>query len=168
MVMTTAFPQRKLPRVVRLDNSDAEVFETAATPGEWAVPGGFEFLFLDPAALTGKLLQAFRSGFLGIDSLGRSTLVAVSAASENDYQSAIETLARHLCSEFGAPDQEAAMRAAEEEMHYAESLCDQAVDTLLAVERELTEDGIAERFKNFVPSGANWENAKPLVYSEDP
>ncbi len=163
----TALQQRKLPRVVRLDNSDEEVFEIPAKPGEWAVPGGFEFLYQDCAGLTGKRLQAFKSGFLGIDSFGRSTLVAVAEASEQEYRSVIQKLARHLHSRFGAPDHAAAVRAAEEEVRYAESLCDRGFDTLLAVERELTDDGVAERFKNFVPSGTKWEDAKPLVYVEE-
>ena len=50
---------RKLPRVVRLDDSDMEVFAIPAKPGEWAVPGGFEFLDHDPVSLSGKHLRFF-------------------------------------------------------------------------------------------------------------
>ena len=34
----------KLLRTIRLDPSDTFVFERAAEPGEWAVPGAFVFL----------------------------------------------------------------------------------------------------------------------------
>ena len=71
----------KLLRTIRLDPSDTFVFERAAEPGEWAVPGGFAFATMDVARLEGKKRAAFRSGFLGIDSLGWSTLLQVVEAS---------------------------------------------------------------------------------------
>lgn len=158
---------RKLPRVVRLDESDNEVYERAAEPGEWAVPGGFEFLEYSEQDLSGKKLQAFRGGFLGIGSFGRATLVAVTAASEHDYRDAIERLADHLLDHFGAPDRDAALRAAGAEVAYAETLCEHGLNTLLAMERELTDDGVSERFKKFTPTGAGWDQGKPLVYVEE-
>ncbi len=106
---------RKLPRVVRLDDSDVEVFPDPARPGEWAVSGGFEFLDHNPATLSGKQLQAFNCGFLGVGSFGRSTLVAITAASDADFRSVVEHLAAHLVDRYGAPDLAAAMQAAEEE-----------------------------------------------------
>lgn len=159
---------RKLPRVVRLDDSDVEVFAIPATPGEWAVPGGFEFLDHDPASLSGKHLQAFKSSFLGIGSFGRTTLVAITEANVADLRSVVEQLAAHLVDHYGAPDFTAAMQAADEEVRYAEALCEYDVNTLLAVEREFTDDGISERFKKFIPAGVEWEQAKPLVYVKDP
>jgi hypothetical protein len=33
----------KLPRTLRLDPSDTLIYDPAAAPGEWAVPGGFAF-----------------------------------------------------------------------------------------------------------------------------
>jgi len=35
-------------RTVQLDASDLQVFEQAAEPGEWAVPGSFALLEIDP------------------------------------------------------------------------------------------------------------------------
>ncbi len=49
----------RFPKTIRLDSSDLQVFERAAEPGEWAVPGGFDFVGIDAAALTGKARQAF-------------------------------------------------------------------------------------------------------------
>lgn len=154
---------RKLPRVVRLDDSDIKVFASAAKPGEWAVSGGFEFLDLEPGSFIGKRLNAFKTGFLGIGSYGRTTLVAITEASEEDFCSVIKQLANHLVNRYGAPNLDAAMQAAADEVGFAESLCEFDVNTLLAVEREFTDDGISERFKKFTPTGAAWEQAKPLV-----
>ena len=46
----------KLLRTIRLDPSDTFVFDKAAEPGEWAVPGAFAFLDADPPALQGKAM----------------------------------------------------------------------------------------------------------------
>ena len=112
----------KLLRTIRLDASDTFVFERAADPGEWAVPGAFAFLDADPATLEGKARTAFRSGFLGVASLGWSTLVQVVEASEENRRAAIEMLAARLVAQFGAPDLEAARAAAAEEVAFAASL----------------------------------------------
>ena len=98
----------KLPRTIRLDPSDTFVFERAAEPGEWAVSGAFVFWNRDPAALGPKQRVALRSGFLGIDSLGWSTLAIVTEATEAERQAMVERLAAQLLEKFGAPDLEAA------------------------------------------------------------
>ena len=157
----------KLPRIVQLDQSDTEVYECTAKPGEWAVPGGFEFLNDSHDTLKGKRLQAFRSGFLGVGSFGRATLVTIGHASESDYQGVIEELSEYLLERYDAPDRAAAAAAAQEEVRYTESLCEYDEGVLLALERELTEDGVAESFKKFIPSTTvDWEQAKPLVYQK--
>jgi len=109
----------KLLRTIRLDPSDTFVFEKAAEPGEWAVSGTFEFWNTDAAALAGKARSAFRGGFLGVDSLGRSTLVQIVEASEADRAKLVDLLARRLVAHFGAPDTAAAGVAAEEEVAFA-------------------------------------------------
>ena len=67
----------KLLRTVRADTSDTFVFDRAAEPGEWAVSGAFAFAHGDLAELKGKARTAFRAGFLGLESLGRSTLAQI-------------------------------------------------------------------------------------------
>ena len=67
----------KLLRTIALDPSDTFVFDVAAEPGDWAVSGAFRFCDRHPAALTGKDRTAFRSGFLGVQSWGWSTLVQI-------------------------------------------------------------------------------------------
>lgn len=64
----------KLLRTIRLDPSDTFVFEQAAEPGEWAVSGAFIFWNSEPVALEGKARTAFRSGFLGVSTLGLSLI----------------------------------------------------------------------------------------------
>jgi hypothetical protein len=137
----------KLPRTIRLDPSDTFVFERAAEPGEWAVSGAFVFWNRDPAALGQKQRVAMRSGFLGIDSLGWSTLAIVTEATEADKQVMVERLAGQLLEKFGAPDLDAARIAAEEEVAFAASLCDHAAQTLLAVHRSVENGEIRERFR---------------------
>ncbi|MDH3639226.1 MAG: DUF6505 family protein [Gammaproteobacteria bacterium] len=165
--MTNRTTTRKLLRAVRLDDSDLEVFEVTAEPGEWMVPGGFEFLSSADLNLGGKQKQAFHSGFLGVRTFGRATLAAITLASEGDFNNAVQQLTENLFVHCGAPDRAAAAKAAMEEVRFAESLCAYDENTLIAVERELTEDGVSERFKRFIPTGADWEQSKPLVYVED-
>ena len=141
----------KLPRTIRLDPSDTFVFERAAEPGEWAVSGAFVFWNQDPAALGPKQRVALRSGFLGVDSLGWSTLAIVTEADEAERAAMVERLAATLLEKFGAPDLAAARGAAEEEVAFAASLCDHAPQTLLAVQRSVEHGEIRERFRTLRP-----------------
>ena len=149
----------KLIRTIRLDPSDTFVFATAAEPGEWAVAGGFVFFGVDPAGLAGKARAAFRGGFLGVDSLGWSTLVQVVEASTSERAALVERLAEQLVQRFGAPDLEQARAAAEEEVAFAGSLCEHPPDTLLAVQRVSEDGAIRETFRTLRPRGGQ---EKPL------
>jgi Family of unknown function (DUF6505) len=144
----------KLPRTIRLDPSDTFVFERTAEPGEWAVSGAFVFWNRDPASLGQKQRVALRSGFLGIDSLGWSTLAVVAEATEADKQAVVERLAGQLLEKFGAPDVAAARLAAEEEVAFAASICDPPPQTLLAVQRSVENGEIRERFRTLKPREA--------------
>jgi hypothetical protein len=144
----------KLPRTIRLDASDTFVFESAANPGEWAVSGAFVFWDKAPEALTQKQRVALRSGFLGIDSLGWSTLAIVTEATEADRQAMVERLASVLLKKFGAPDLEAARVGAAEEVAFAASLCQHPLQTLLAVQRNIENGEMRERFRTLKPREA--------------
>ena len=141
----------KLLRTIRLDPSDTFVFEKAAEPGEWAVSGAFVFWNTDPAVLEGKARSAFRGGFLGVASLGWSTLVQIVEASEDDRLVVIDTLAKQLIANFGAPSVEDAVAAADEEVAFAESLCSQPQDTLVAVHRVFEDAAVRETFRTLRP-----------------
>lgn len=142
----------KLLRTIRLDSSDAFVFERAAAPGEWAVSGAFAFPSLDIAALQGKARAAFRAGFLGLSSLGRSTLVQIVDATEQDRAAAVELLARQLAERFGAPDLGSACAAAEEEISFSASLCHHAAGVVVAVTRTVEGGSIREAYCSLLPS----------------
>ena len=96
----------KLARTLRLDESDENVFETPAEPFEWAISGAFEFSDWTEADLTGKRRQAFANGWLGLESFGRATLVAVTAISEAEYAALVDRLCAHFVERYGAPDVE--------------------------------------------------------------
>jgi hypothetical protein len=147
----------KLLRTIRLDASDTFVFEPPAEPGEWAVSGAFVFWGGDPTALEGKARTAFRSGFLGVGSLGWSTLVQIVEASKAERVSVIDMLAKQLVAKFGAPTIEDAVAAAEEEVAFAESLCTQPRDTLIAVHRTYEDGNVREMFRTLRPR----DGAKP-------
>lgn len=150
----------KFPRAVRLDESDAQVYANPAVPGEWAVPGSFAFIDKDPTKLTGKELQAFGHGFLGIQSLGWSTLVEVAEIAETEYREVINRLAEHFVERYGAPDLATALPAAREEASFAVSICDHQLHTLLTLERESGEEGIVERFRVVRLNAADHNNIK--------
>ena len=147
----------KLMRTIRLDPSDTFVFDPPSEPGEWAVSGAFAFWECDPATLQGKARTAFRSGFLGVSSLGWSTLVQIVEASAQDRAALVETLAKQLMARFGAPDLTVASAAAEEEVAFAESLCTQPQDTLIAVHRTYDQGEVREQFRTL----RQREGAKP-------
>jgi Family of unknown function (DUF6505) len=143
----------KLLRTIRLDPSDTFVFERTADPGEWAVSGAFMFADADPNTLDGKPRAAFRSGFLGVPSLGWSTLVQIVEVSEIDRTALVDMLARELREHLGAPDLAVAHAAAEEEVMFAASLCDHPQDTLIAVRRTFEDGSIREAFRTLRPRG---------------
>ena len=149
-------------RAIRLDASDTFVFERAAAAGEWVVSGAFMFWDQDPAALTGRAKQAFRSGFLGITSFGWSTLAVVVEMTEAERYSAITSLSAHLMAEQGAPSEADARAAAAEELAFAESLALHPVQTLVAVHRTVNSEGeIAEQFRTFHAADAKKATAMP-------
>ncbi len=141
----------KLLRTIRLDPSDTFVFEQAAEPGEWAVSGTFVFWNADPAKLEGRARTAFRSGFLGLSSLGWSTLVQIVEASEDERLAVIDLLAKQLVAQFAAPSVADAVAAAEEEVAFAESLCSPPTDMLVAVHRTYNDGEVRERFRALRP-----------------
>jgi len=137
----------KLPRTIRLDPSDTLVFERFAEPGEWAVTGSFLFFDTDPGSLAGKARAAFRAGFLGVRTFGFSTLVVISEASQREHDEAIEDLAKHIHQKLGAPNTEAARAAAAEEIAFAQSVCRDEINTIIAMHRTLENGNIKEQFR---------------------
>lgn len=156
----------KLLQSIRLDPSDTFIFERAAEPGEWVIPGAFMFWEAEPDKLEGKARQAFRAGFLGLGSFGWSTLAVVKPAREADRLAAIEQLAAFLLAHHGAPDLGAARRAGEEELAFAMTLAAHPLGTIVALQRTWEEGEIRERFRTLKPSpNSNLDHSKARAFA---
>ncbi len=146
----------KLARVIRLDDSDLRVMDPAAAPGEWAISGAFAFTRWTPDDLEGARAQAFANGWLGLDSFGRATLVAVAPVTQAELAAAADRLTQHFIDHYDPPDAAAARAAAEDELAQMRELCEgQDPNTLLVVERALEEVGVRERVRVIRPSDAS-------------
>ena len=157
----------KALRTIRLDSSDTFVFEHAAQPGEWAVSGAFVFASDDPSKLKGKARAAFRSGFLGIDTLGWSTLVQIVDATETERARALDMLAQRLVEHFGAPSLAIARGAAKEEIDFAVALADQPSGMLAAVSRTTEGGSIRESFRSLQPAANKLASAYAFLQAQD-
>lgn len=151
----------KFLQVARFDASDDHVYETAAQVDELAVTGSFAFSFSedDPAELTGKPAQAFRHGFLGVESFGWTTVVRIVEISDAEFEFVVRRLAQHLVNRYGAPSLEEALPIARQEAEYAAGLCEHPPGVLLTVERHADAEGIHEAFKHVRPrqQTADWQ-----------
>lgn len=148
----------RLARTIRFDDSDTRVFDRAAEPHEWAISGAFAFSNFRDEDLTGKARQAFANGWLGLESFGRATFVAVADITEAEFASATGALAAHFVAAYGAPSVGEALPVATEEMRFMREMCeDHDPNTLLVVERRLVEAGVSESFRAIRPSDAPLE-----------
>ena len=137
----------KLARAIHFDESDQRVYHSPARTGEWCISGGFEFSNWSEADLTGKSRQAFANGWLGLETFGRVTFVAVTQIEQAEVEALTQALAQHFVEIYGAPSTEAALPVARDELAQMIELCeDHAPNTLLTVLRELTEAGVRETF----------------------
>ncbi|MGJ8584475.1 MAG: DUF6505 family protein [Marinosulfonomonas sp.] len=137
-----------LARAIHFDESDMNVYHSPARTGEWCISGGFEFSNWGESDLVGKARQAFANGWLGVETFGRATFVAVTQIEEAELNQLADSLAQHFVSVYGAPSVEAARGVAMEELAHMVELCeDQPANTLLNVQRELTEAGVKESFR---------------------
>lgn len=144
-----------LARAIHFDESDMNVFHKPARTGEWCIAGGFEFSNWSQADLTGKARQAFSNGWLGAETFGRVTFVAVTQIEPSEFAALKLALAEHFVQLYGAPSVEAAAQVAEDELRHMAELCeDQEANTLLTVARELTEAGVKESFRTIAPRDA--------------
>ena len=146
----------KLARTIRLDESDLNVFERPAELDEWAISGAFEFADWSEAHLKGKARQAFANGWLGLESFGRATFVAVTPITETELNALEERLAQHFVDRYGAPSVDAARPTAREEIGHMQEMCEGADDNaLLVVSRELVSAGVKEEFRIIRPQEAS-------------
>ncbi len=138
----------KLARAIHFDDSDLNVFHSPARTGEWCISGGFEFSNWTEADLAGKARQAFVNGWLGLETFGRVTFVAVTQVEPAEVEALTTALARHFVDLYGAPSVEAALGVAAEEIAQMADLCeDHDPNTLITVSRDLTDAGVREAFR---------------------
>lgn len=144
-----------LARAIHFDESDTRVFHISARTGEWCISGGFEFSNWSDADLTGKARQAFSNGWLGLETFGRVTFVAVTQIEDAEFDALATELAGHFVTYYGAPSIEDALPVAREELAQMASLCDEHdPNTLLTVARELTDAGVREAYRTIEPQDA--------------
>jgi len=137
----------KLARAIHFDESDQRVFHAPARTGEWCISGGFEFSDWTEADLEGKARQAFTNGWLGLETFGRVTFVAVTQIEPHEREALAASIAAHFVSHYAAPSLDAALPVAMSELDQMADLCDEHdPNTLLTVARELTEAGVKESY----------------------
>lgn len=138
----------KLARAIHFDESDQRVFHNPARTGEWCISGGFEFSNWGEADLVGKARQAFANGWMGVETFGRVSFVAVTQIEPQERDVLARLLAQHFVDIYGAPSVETALGTAREEINQMADLCeDHAPNTLLTVSRELTTAGVKESYR---------------------
>ena len=146
----------KLARAIHFDESDSRVFHNPARTGEWCISGGFEFSNWGEADLLGKAKQAFSNGWMGCETFGRVSFVAVTQMEPQEKEAIAGLLAQHFVDIYGAPSIEAARAVALEEISQMAELCaDHDPNTLLTVARELTEAGVKESYRVIAPQDAD-------------
>ncbi len=137
-----------LARAIHFDESDTLVFHNPARTGEWTISGGFEFSNWGEGDLTGKARQAFANGWLGLETFGRVTFVAVTKVEAVEYEGLIDMLAQHFVDIYGAPSVDAARPVAVDELGHMVELCEgHDPNTLLTVMRELSDAGVSEAYR---------------------
>ena len=137
-----------LARAIHFDESDTLVFHSPARTGEWAISGGFEFSNWGEGDLAGKARQAFSNGWLGLETFGRVTFVAVTKVEEAEFEVLLTQLAQHFVDIYGAPSLEDAIPVARDELAHMAEMCDgHDPNTLLTVARNLTDSGVSEAYR---------------------
>jgi hypothetical protein len=148
----------KLARAIHFDESDRNVFHSPARTGEWCISGGFEFSNWTEADLSGKARQAFANGWLGLETFGRVTFVAVTQVEPAEAETLTRALAQHFVDLYGAPSIEAAMGVARDEIAQMADLCaEHAPNTLFTVARDLSDAGVRESYRKIEAQAAGIE-----------
>lgn len=148
----------KLARAIHFDESDTRVFHNPARTGEWCISGGFEFSNWSEADLTGKARQAFANGWMGCETFGRVSFVAVTQIEPAERDVLADSLAQHFVEIYGAPSIDVARKVALEELSQMADLCEEHdANTLLTVARELAEVGVRESYRSIEAQAAGLE-----------
>lgn len=139
----------KFLKTIRFDPSDTRVFDKAAEPDEWAIPGGIIFGGLSEEDLSGKTKQAFSNGFMSLESFGWSTFASVAELGRTTKDHLIDKLAANLAHGHGAPFLQAAQEAAQSEVDFVLDMCARTpINSLFTIRRYFDEEGeMREEFR---------------------
>lgn len=139
----------KFLKTIRFDPSDTHVFELAAEPDQWVIPGGFYFTEFKEDDLKGKTKQAFSNGFLSLETFGFSTFTSVAEIKSDEISIVTQSLAKRFVEAYGAPDIKSAMSVAEQEISFVLEMCAEVpINTVFALSRLFDENGeIREAFR---------------------
>ncbi|MGI9371662.1 MAG: DUF6505 family protein [Hyphomicrobiales bacterium] len=159
----------KFLKTIRFDESDLHVFAQAAENDEWAISGAFAFANLQQADVNGKTKQAFANGFLGLESLGRSTFAHVVEMNVEDEERVTRSLAELFIADYHAPSLQEALPVAEEEIGFVRDLCEEKpINTVFTVRRTFDDNGaIREEFREITPPSGEPRHARIWEVVED-
>ena len=158
----------KFARTIRFDKSDLNIFPLASEEGELAVVGTFSFYNIKPEDLKGKVKQAFSNGFMGCSTFGYSTLVSLVNISEEELKLLQNKLGQYLIDNYEAPSKDVAEKAASEEINFMLELCkDHDLGSLLSLSRDLSEEGLKEKFRTIPKADSCAEQKIWTVVEED-
>lgn len=141
----------KFLKAVRLSEHDARLFpdDDLLEDGDWAVSGGFAVCDLSSGGHRHPGCRCDAS-FVGLAGPRRCGVAEVVSIDQATYRSHVETLARQLVVDWGAPSEAAARAAAEEEVAYTADLCQGFTDGVwITVQRTAGESGVTERYSIF-------------------
>ncbi len=159
----------KLARAIHFDESDINVYYSPARTGEWCVSGGFEFSNWSDTDLVGKSRQAFSNGWLGLETFGRVTFVAVTQIERAEYERLLGALAQHFVDIYGAPSADAALPTAAAELDDMAQICGSfPPNTLLTIIRELGSEGVRESYRAIESRSAGLEQFAIHGHAGDP
>ncbi|MDC0140393.1 DUF6505 family protein [bacterium] len=118
--------------------------------GAFTLGGSLEFHHTTVmiSRLVKTLWQAFTNGWMGCETFGRVSCIAVTKIEPQERDVIAALLTQHFVDIYGAPSIEAARRTALDEIDQMADLCvDHSPNTLLTVTRELTPAGVRESFR---------------------
>ncbi len=143
---------KKFLKAVRLDNSDAELYQQggACDEDEWVTSGGFAVC---------DLAQGYRceprcycdASFMSLTRRARCTIAEVIEIEDADLEIFKDQMAQHLLLDWKAPDFDAARGVAEEEINYtAELAATFPSEVWITVNRSQASDGsIDEKYNQY-------------------
>ena len=143
---------KKFLKAVRLDNSDAELYQQggACDEDEWVTSGGFAVC---------DLAQGYRceprcycdASFMSLTRRARCTIAEVIEIEDADLEIFKDQMAQHLLFDWKAPDFDTARGVAEEEINYtAELAATFPAEVWITVNRSQASDGsIDEKYNQY-------------------